>query len=151
MTAPAIVSIKGACTRLSGREIWHDVDLEVLAGEFVAVLGPNGVGKSTMLKVILGLQPLVHGQVDVLGHAPGEANDKIGYLPQRRTFDASLRVRGRDIVRLGVDGTRWGLPLPGAASRRTKARVQELIELVGAEEFADRPIGQVSGGEQLRW
>ena len=75
--------------------------------------------------------------------------------PQRRSFDPSLRVRGRDIVRLGVDGHRWGLPLPqwlpGATARRAAAgRVEEVIDLVGAGAYADRPVGELSGGEQQR-
>jgi zinc/manganese transport system ATP-binding protein len=122
----------------------------VAAGEFVAILGPNGVGKSTLLKAILGLIPLSVGTVRLLGRPPGHANRDVGYLPQRRSFDASLRVRGLDVVRLGLDGDRWGLPVPGRRSRAAAARVRELVELVGAAGYAHRPIGQLSGGEQQR-
>ncbi|MGN5380802.1 ATP-binding cassette domain-containing protein [Streptomyces lasalocidi] len=76
--------------------------------EFTAVLGPNGVGKSTMVKVLLGTLPAAAGEVRVLGARPGQANNRIGYLPQRRSFDASLRIRGEDVVRMGLDGDRWG-------------------------------------------
>jgi zinc/manganese transport system ATP-binding protein len=126
------------------------VDATVAAGEFVAVLGPNGVGKSTLLKAILGLIPLAQGSIRLLGRAPGQANHQVGYLPQRRSFDASLRVRGIDVVRLGLDGDRWGLPLPGRRARAATARVRQLIELVGATGYAHRPIGELSGGEQQR-
>jgi zinc/manganese transport system ATP-binding protein len=142
--------VSDAAVVLGGRTIWSQVDAEVCAGEFVAILGPNGVGKSTLLKAILGLVPLAHGRVTLLGQAPGRANHEIGYLPQRRTFDASLRIRGLDVVRLGLDGDRWGLPLPGRRSRAAAARVRELVELVGAGAYAHRPIGQLSGGEQQR-
>ena len=70
------------------------------------------------------------------GRPPGESNHEIGYLPQRRSFDPSVRIRGIDIVRLGLDGDRYGIPLPGARSRRDRARVDEVIELVGADDFA---------------
>src|SRR5207253_546193 len=80
--------------------------------EFLAVMGPNGAGKSTLVKVLLGLLPLSAGEARVLGRPPGEANRQIGYLPQRRSFDPGLRVRGVDVVRLGLDGDRWGVPLP---------------------------------------
>ena len=86
----------------------------------------------------------------MLGRPPGESNAEIGYLPQRRSFDTSMRIRGVDIVRLGLDGDRYGFPLPGARSRRARERVDELIDLVGANGFAHRPIGQCSGGEQQR-
>jgi zinc/manganese transport system ATP-binding protein len=140
--------------RIGHRTIWHDVSLSIRHGEFVAVLGPNGAGKSTLLKTLLGLVELSAGSLQVLGGAVGSHNDAIGYLPQRRSFDASVRVRGIDIVRMGVDGGRWGLARPvwlgGTAARAARARVAEVIDLVGATAYADRPIGQCSGGEQQR-
>ncbi len=125
------------------------------AGEFVAVLGPNGVGKSTLVKAMLGLVPLESGSLTVLGEAAGAAADGIGYLPQRRSFDPQLRVRGVDVVRLGLDGNRWGVALPGATrwsarARAERDRVREVIDRVGATAYADRPIGRLSGGEQQR-
>jgi zinc/manganese transport system ATP-binding protein len=149
-TASALVEVRGATAVLGGRTVWSGVDATIEAGQFVAVLGPNGVGKSTLLKAILGLVPLAAGGIRVLGGPPGHANGRIGYLPQRRSFDTSLRVRGVDVVRLGLDGDRWGLPLPGRRSRAAAARVRELVELVGATGYARRPIGQLSGGEQQR-
>ncbi|WP_239134371.1 metal ABC transporter ATP-binding protein [Rugosimonospora africana] len=147
---PALVDVRGATAVLGRRTIWSHADATVTAGEFVAILGPNGVGKSTLLKVILGLVPLAAGTVRLLGRPPGQANHEIGYLPQRRSFDASLRVRGLDVVRLGLDGDRWGLPVRGRRSRAVTERVGELVELVGASDYAHRPIGQLSGGEQQR-
>jgi zinc/manganese transport system ATP-binding protein len=151
----SVIRVSGASVTLGGRTIWSDLTATVAAGEFVAVLGPNGVGKSTLLKAILGLQPLASGHIDVLGgrQTGGRrmgANRDIGYLPQRRTFDASMRVRGVDVVRLGVDGDRWGMWLPGRATRAANRRVDELVELVGAGAYADRSIGTLSGGEQQR-
>jgi zinc/manganese transport system ATP-binding protein len=147
---PALVEVHDATAVLGGRTIWSHVDATVSAGEFVAVLGPNGVGKSTLLKAILGLIPLAGGSVRLLGRPPGQANHEIGYVPQRRSFDASLRIRGLDVIRLGLDGDRWGLPVPGPRSRAAAARVRDLVDLVGAADYAHRPIGQLSGGEQQR-
>jgi zinc/manganese transport system ATP-binding protein len=149
------VRFEDAAVTLGGRTIWSRVNLEVGQGEFVAVLGPNGVGKSTLIKATLGILPLAEGRVTVLGRSAGVSGKDIGYLPQRRNFDPNLRVRGIDIVRLGSDGDRWGLPIPGGASlfagaKAQRARIDEVIELVGAGSYARRPIGQVSGGEQQR-
>jgi zinc/manganese transport system ATP-binding protein len=145
----ATLSFRGAGVRLGGRWIWRDVDLDVAAGEMVAVLGPNGAGKSTLLKSVLGLMPLAAGTLQVLGAPVRRGDRSIGYLPQRRSFDADLRIRGLDLVRLGLDGARWGFPLPfgnGDAVRRVHAAV----ERVGAAAYAHRPLGELSGGEQQR-
>jgi zinc/manganese transport system ATP-binding protein len=140
-----------AAVRLGGRTIWSDLSLAIPHGEFVAILGPNGAGKSTLIKAVLGLLPLAAGRASIVGRAPGESNDRIGYLPQRHGFDASTRIRGVDLVRLGLDGSRWGIPIPGLPSRgRDAARVAEVIDLVGATGYARKAIGQLSGGEQQR-
>jgi zinc/manganese transport system ATP-binding protein len=156
--APAdapVLSLRDVAVSVGGRRLWSGVGLTVRPGEFVAVLGPNGVGKSTMIKVLLGALPVDAGGVTVLGQRPGAAGEQIGYLPQRRSFDGSLRIRGVDVVRLGLDGDRWGVPLPlparfSAARRAADERVREVIELVGASAYAHRPIGECSGGEQQR-
>ncbi|WP_232248086.1 metal ABC transporter ATP-binding protein [Streptacidiphilus rugosus] len=150
-TSDPVLRLRGAAARVGGRTLWSGVDLDVLAGEFVAVLGPNGAGKSTLVKVLLGLLPAAEGEIRVLGRRPGESGGRVGYLPQRRSFDPGLRIRGVDIVRMGLDGDRWGVPLPWGRNRRAQRdRVAEVIELVGASAYADRPIGQCSGGEQQR-
>jgi zinc/manganese transport system ATP-binding protein len=148
---PLVVDVRDATAMLGGRTIWAHVTASVAAGEFVAILGPNGVGKSTLLKAILGLVSLAEGAIRLLDRPPGKANREVGYLPQRRSFDSSQRIRGLDVVRLGLAGDRWGLPLPGPRSRAAAAaRVRDLVDLVGAGGYAHRPIGQLSGGEQQR-
>ena len=145
------VAFERAAVRLGGRRIWSDVSVSVGEADFVAVLGPNGAGKSTLIKVILGLLPLAAGSASVLGRPPGDAKGRVGYLPQRRSFDTGTRIRGVDLVQLGLDGARWGIPFPGAPSRRRDAaRVDEVTELVGATSYARQPIGELSGGEQQR-
>jgi zinc/manganese transport system ATP-binding protein len=152
-----VVELSAAAAQIGGSTIWSGVDITVRHGEFVAVLGPNGSGKSTLLKVLLGLQPVAAGAVRVLGSPPGRHNRDIGYLPQRRAFDADVRIRGVDIVALGLDGDRWGTPLPllsrllrPAAYRARQGQIAAVIDLVGASGYAHRPIGQCSGGEQQR-
>jgi zinc/manganese transport system ATP-binding protein len=151
---PEVLTLTGVSATVGGRALFSDVSLRVLPGEFVAVLGPNGVGKSTLLKTVLGLLPISAGRIEVFGAPPGRHNSRIGYLPQRRSFDPATRIRGVDLVRMGWDGDRWGIALPGRltgrAGREARDRVREVIALVGAEPYAHRPIGQVSGGQQQR-
>jgi zinc/manganese transport system ATP-binding protein len=140
------------------RTRWHDVQLRIWPGEFIAVLGPNGAGKSTLIKAVLGLIPLSAGRITVLGERSRRGSTAVGYLPQRHAFDSDTRIRGRDLVQLGLSGTRWGLPLPGLrrlwggskTAREEAKRVQDVIDLVGASAYADRAIGELSGGEQQR-
>lgn len=152
-----MVRIQDASVRLDNRLVWTDMSLDVYPGEFIAVLGSNGAGKSTLLKALLGLVPIAHGHISIQGLPPRRARGQIGYVPQRRHFGPDVRVRGRDVVRLGLDGARWGFSLPFLnavlrnQSKPTAAqRVQRAIEQVGATHLADRPIGGLSGGEQQR-
>ena len=142
-----LVRLRDASVRCGTWTVFDHLDLEVGPGEFVAVLGPNGSGKTTLLRVLLGLIPLSQGVVDVGGEPPGRRNREIGYIPQQHAFDPDLPIRGRDLVQFGVDGHRGGLPLP---RRRTRARVADAIDAVGAAAYADAPIGTLSGGEQQR-
>jgi zinc/manganese transport system ATP-binding protein len=140
-----IVQLDGAGLTL-GRTLWNDLTLSVAPGEVLAVLGPNGSGKTSLLRVLLGLSPLSHGTVTVCGNQPHRGSQCIGYVPQQHSFDADLPIRGRDLVRLGLDGHRFGLGAQADADRL----VDKVISEVGATRYADSPLGQLSGGEQQR-
>ena len=146
MTGP-LVELRDAAVRMGSRQLWSELDLSVAEGEFLAVLGPNGAGKTTLLKVLLGLVPLSAGTVRINGAPPRLGNHEFGYVPQQQAFDRSLPIRGRDLVRFGVDGHHWGLPW---RSRAIRERVDEALEAVGAGAYADAPVGLLSGGEQQR-
>ena len=133
------VAIRGGTLRYGDRTLWRDLDLDLEPGEFVVVLGPNGSGKTSLLRVLLGLQRLSAGSVKVTGG--------VGYIPQQRAMEDSL-LRGRDLVGLGLDGHRWGIGLRGMRARRE--RVDEALAGVGAQAFANAPVGRLSGGEQQR-
>lgn len=141
------VRLQAATLRFRPRTLWADVTIDVAPGEFLAVLGPNGAGKTTLLKVLLGMQPLTSGTVEVAGRPPHRGSSVVGYVPQQKGFDRDLPLRGRDLVRLGLDGHRWGAALPRSAARK---RVDDIIAAVGADTFADSPVGMLSGGEQQR-
>lgn len=140
------VSLRDATLAYGDRVLWSGLNLDIERGEFVAVLGPNGSGKTSLLRVLLGLAPLSSGTVRIAGAPPGRGNRRIGYIPQQRAIDAPLR--GRDLVGLGLDGHRWGTGMSRIKERRQ--RVDQALSEVGAEAFAKAPVSRLSGGEQQR-
>ncbi|MGV9413177.1 metal ABC transporter ATP-binding protein [Nocardia sp. NPDC003693] len=145
--APA-VELANARLSYGDRTLWQGLDLQVRPGEFVAVLGPNGSGKTSLLRMLLGQVALSEGTARIAGAPARVGNSDIGYIPQQKTMDAGAQLRGVDLVGLGVDGHRWGLGLRGRAERKRK--VARAIADVGAEKFAYAPIDALSGGEQQR-
>jgi zinc/manganese transport system ATP-binding protein len=135
----AVLAVEGLGVRLSGRQILDDVRFSIGPGELVGLIGSNGAGKTTLLRVILGLQSASAGSVSVAG--------QVGYVPQKIQLDPDMPVRARDLVGLGLDGNRLGLPLP---SRRKRQLVDEMLEAVDASRFASQRVGNLSGGEQQR-
>lgn len=145
--APPVLEIADASLHRGGRELWSGLDLTVHAGEFLAVLGPSGSGKTTLLRSILGLQPLSSGTIKVAGAPVHRGDARIGYIAQQRSLAPDTSMRARDLVALGVQGSRFGFPIP---HRGDRARVDRLLDAVGASHFADRRVGLLSGGEQQR-
>ncbi|MEV0082007.1 metal ABC transporter ATP-binding protein [Saccharopolyspora sp. NPDC050642] len=146
-TAPA-VRLRGAELSYGPRVLWSGLDLDVAPGEFLAVLGPNGSGKTSLLRVLLGLQQLSAGSVEIAGGPARRGSNRIGYIPQQRALDATVMVRGSDLVGLGLDGHHWGTGLRGRRER--KQRVAAALRAVEATEYARMPLGLLSGGEQQR-
>ncbi len=144
----AVIRLESARLSFGDRTLWDGLDLSVAPGEFVAVLGPNGSGKTSLLKVLLGQLGLSAGTARIAGAPARAGNHDIGYVPQQKTIDAGVQLRGVDLVGLGVDGHRWGLGLRSRAERKRK--VAAAIADVGAQHFADAPLESMSGGEQQR-
>jgi zinc/manganese transport system ATP-binding protein len=145
--AEPTVRLRDATLRFGSRELWRGLNLDVAPGEFLAVLGPNGVGKTSLLRVLLGVADLAPGSVRVLGRPPRRGSPLVGYIPQQQAFDRGLPLRGRDLVQLGIDGHRWGFARP---TRDRRAAVDTAIAAVDATVYANAPVGLLSGGEQQR-
>ncbi len=137
--------VDGVTVRLSGRTVLDDVSFAIHRGDFTGLIGANGAGKTTLFRVILGLQQTSIGRVRIAGD--GRSRREVGYVPQKFLLDPDMPLRGRDLVALGLDGQRLGLPLP---SRARRERVEAMLKAVDARGFADARVGQLSGGEQQR-
>ncbi|MGB9901578.1 metal ABC transporter ATP-binding protein [Methanothrix sp.] len=141
------VSIEGLTVRLDGRIVLEDVWLEVEERDFLGLIGPNGGGKSTLLKAILGLVKPSSGRIRVFGRDPVAARALVGYLPQHSIFDQRFPVKVLDVVLMGR------YPRVGILRRyRTEdmEAARSALDAVGMLGLADREIGALSGGEQQR-
>jgi zinc transport system ATP-binding protein len=130
---------------LGGRRVLDGVSFEVGRGEFAALCGPNGGGKTTLLRAALGLVPLASGTLEVLGGRPGTATAAVGYLPQTKSFSGSFPARVVDVIaaaRLGV----W----PFRISAPERAHAERVLARVGGEHLVDSPLRGLSGGELQR-
>ena len=139
-----VLAVQGASVSLSGRAILQDVEFTLEPGEFCGLIGANGSGKTTLLRTILGFVPLDSGRITIENR---RARASIGYVPQKFALDPYIPLRARDLVALGLDGHRLGIPFPSARKRR---QVDEMLAAVEATDFADQRIGNLSGGQQQR-
>jgi len=143
----AAVTFANVTFRRGERSILGRISFRIEIGEFIGIIGGNGAGKSTLLQLTLGFIAPNEGEIRVFGAPPHGTRGLVGYVPQRIELDPDLPLRARDFVALGVDGARFGVPLPSA---RRRERVNEALADVDALALADRPVGRLSGGEQQR-
>jgi zinc/manganese transport system ATP-binding protein len=143
----SVVSADRLALHFGERTLFEGLSFDLEPGELLAVLGPNGTGKTSLIRILLGLLQPTSGRVVIEGCPPREHCHRIGYVPQQRVFDRDLGLRGRDLVRLGVDGQRWGF---GRLDGEARVRIDSALEKVGAISYADEPVGRLSGGEQQR-
>ncbi len=143
---PPAVRLSGVSVGFGGRTVWSHGDLQVPTGGLVCIIGPNGSGKTTLLRLLLGMVPPASGSVEVLGAPARRGNPRIGYVPQRFGDSVGEAITGRDLVRLGHTGNRWGLRRdPGV-----EAEVDAALAAVEAEGFAGSRLADLSGGQQQR-
>ena len=142
-----VLELRDVSFSYRGVPVLEEVSLEVAAGDVLAILGPNAGGKTTLLKLVLGLLRPDSGSVRVLGGSPLEARGRVGYVPQRAHFDLDFPIRVIDVVLMGrLAGRGVGRRLRSADRERARGA----LEQVEMRELADRPIGQLSGGQLQR-
>jgi len=142
-----VVHLEHIWVQHNGVPILEDISLGILENDFVGIIGPNGGGKTTLLKVILGLIQPTRGRVTVLGKHPEDSRNSIGYVPQHNLFDRQFPISVWEVVLMGRNGR---VGLFKRYSSEDKAKAEESLDSVGMLQHAGRQIGKLSGGEQQR-
>ena len=129
------------------RPVLWDIDYDAPGGQLIAIIGPNGSGKTTMIKAVLDLVPRASGHVQFFGEPYHRVRHRVGYVPQRGSVDWDFPVSAQDVVCMGLyRKIGWCLPV----TRRYRRLAIECLDRVGMADFADRQINQLSGGQQQR-
>jgi zinc transport system ATP-binding protein len=140
MQSKAAIEIHDLRLSRGGVSILDGIDLTVEAGLFLGIIGPNGGGKTTLLRALIGLEKCDSGEIRVLGLPPGRSRE-IGYLPQAPTFDFRYPARVRDVVEMG---------LPRGAGKEGRERIDAVLADLGLMDLSREPAGVLSGGERQR-
>ncbi len=147
MSEAATVEFRDVSFYYGQREVLRDIDLTIGEGDFVTIVGPNGGGKTTLLKLVVGLLRPSKGTVRILGRSPEAARPLVGYLPQHAATDRSFPARVIDVVLMG----RLGRSVAGRGySQPDRDAAIEALELVGLSDSHQRPFAALSGGQQQR-
>lgn len=150
-----VIEVKGLDFTYGGAPTLSKIDLQVTDGEFLGIVGPNAGGKSTLLKLILGLLDPQRGTVRVLGRTPGAASRLLGYVPQYPSFPRDFPITVEQVVLLGRIGAKrargwYDALLPGRTSPADRQSARQALIEVEAEDIAKRQIGGLSGGQLQR-
>jgi len=141
------LDIEDLSLTLGENEVLKGIDLRLSKGEFLGIVGPNGGGKTTLLKVILGLLEPAGGEIRVFGREPKKSRDRVSYVPQHTDFDSKFPINVWNVVLMGRVGK---LGLRPFFSDEDKDIAQKALEKVEMEDYKERQISELSGGEQQR-
>lgn len=145
MGSDYVIEIEDLSFSYDHRIILEDVSLRVKKRDFLAIIGPNGGGKTTLLRLILGLLVPQKGRIKVFGQEPSKVSHKIGYLPQELDFNLSFPITVFELAYMGC----LGKARKGKRADQAEA-VRSALELVGMWDKRDEPIGKLSGGQRQR-
>lgn len=147
-TSTPVISISGLDFRFdNGPRVLEDVNLEVSEGDFASVIGPNGGGKTTLVKLIVGLLAPTTGDIRIFGLPPAKARTRIGYMPQHAMMDPRFPVRALDVVLMGRLRPR---PRIGGYSQVDRVAAEDSLAKVGLADQGARPFSDLSGGQRQR-
>jgi len=143
----AAIDVRGVCFSYDQHRVLENVHLRVQRGDFLAILGPNGGGKTTLLKLLLGILRPSQGSISILNQAPGQVSRRVGYVPQHTSIHVHFPITVHDVVQLGRLPHRrfWHGFRP--ADRNA---VRQALEFVGMWELRRQRIGRLSGGQRQR-
>jgi zinc transport system ATP-binding protein len=147
VTAEPVVEFDGVMFAYDRPPVLEDVTLTVRQGDFISIVGPNGGGKTTMLKLILGLLSPDRGSIRVLGLAPQAARHRVGYVPQYHQFDPKFPVNVLDVVLMGRLRRGWSF---GTYSRKDRRAADEALRQVDMADLRRRSFSDLSGGQRQR-
>ncbi|MDR1937786.1 MAG: metal ABC transporter ATP-binding protein [Tannerellaceae bacterium] len=142
-----LIEVNRVTAAYDGKVVLHEASLTLYERDFLGVAGPNGGGKTTLLKVILGLLPPVSGQVCFYRQGKRVASLKTGYLPQMNQLDRRFPISVREVIASGLASEK---PLFRSFLPGQNRRIDEVAEQMGLEELTARPIGELSGGQLQR-
>jgi len=147
MASVDLVRLENVWVHYDAIPVLEGINLSIMRDDFMGIIGPNGGGKTTLLKVILGLVKPSQGKVTVLGGGPVDNRKFIGYVPQYSQFDRDFPISVQEVVLMGRSGQ---VGLMKRFSREDKMLALRALETVEVLEFKDRQIGKLSGGQQQR-
>lgn len=142
-----LVEINHLYTGYNGETVLFDINLTILKDDFIGLIGPNGGGKTTLLKTILGLLPPQKGTLRVMGQSPQNGRSHIGYVPQLAIYDSDFPISVMDVVRMGCLGPKR---LFKPYNKEDDAIVHERLEWVGMLKHKNRALRELSGGQRQR-
>lgn len=139
----SLIALQHISMRYDRKAILKDIDLEIKQGDFIAVTGPNGGGKTTLLRILLKLLKPTAGSVNYSFHSPSD-RQPIGYLPQKNLIDHRFPITVKEVINLGL------MAVKNLTKQEKEARLAETVELLGLADHADSIIGEISGGQLQR-
>lgn len=147
MTKPLAIELEGVWFSYGKSPIIQDVNMKLEQGEFLGIIGPNGGGKTTLLKLMLGILKPDRGRIALMGHDPNNTRNRLGYVPQNLDFNLSFPISVMDVTLMGRMKRKQ---IGKGYSADDKEIIKKVLNEVGMWDYRNHPIGKLSGGQRQR-